>query len=114
MFGFISKLFGNKQARGRAENPSPCGQIDAYSENTRASRTELRAKTAEFKQRYQDGESLDDLLPKTFATIKDACRRHVGQKWMAAEESNKAMSSSTCSWPGPPCFIGENRRNGHR
>jgi preprotein translocase subunit SecA len=36
---------------------------------------QLRAKTAEFMQRHQDGESLDDLLPEAFATVKNAARR---------------------------------------
>ncbi|MBA4495357.1 preprotein translocase subunit SecA [Paenactinomyces guangxiensis] len=37
--------------------------------------TELRAKTDEFKQRYQDGTSLDDLLPEAFAVVREAATR---------------------------------------
>ncbi len=33
---------------------------------------ELKAKTVEFKQRYQDGESLDDLLYEAFAVVREA------------------------------------------
>lgn len=36
---------------------------------------ELRAKTDEFKQRYQDGTSLDDLLPEAFAVVREAAKR---------------------------------------
>ena len=41
---------------------------------------ELRAMTEEFKQRYIDGESLDDLLPEAFATVREAARRTLGQR----------------------------------
>jgi preprotein translocase subunit SecA len=41
---------------------------------------ELRAMTDEFKQRYADGESLDDLLPEAFATVREAARRVLGQR----------------------------------
>ncbi|MDX6365768.1 MAG: preprotein translocase subunit SecA, partial [Nocardioidaceae bacterium] len=41
---------------------------------------ELRALTEEYKQRYTDGESLDDLLPETFATVREAARRVLGQR----------------------------------
>ena len=40
---------------------------------------ELRAKTAEFMQRYQGGTSLDDLLPEAFAVVKNGARRLCGQ-----------------------------------
>ncbi|MCG5218458.1 preprotein translocase subunit SecA [Streptosporangium sp. KLBMP 9127] len=41
---------------------------------------ELRALTDEFKQRHADGESLDDLLPEAFATVREAGRRVLGQR----------------------------------
>ncbi|MEV5189506.1 preprotein translocase subunit SecA [Streptomyces werraensis] len=41
---------------------------------------ELRAVTDEYKQRYADGESLDDLLPEAFATVREAARRVLGQR----------------------------------
>ncbi|WP_460066316.1 preprotein translocase subunit SecA [Streptomyces sp. YKOK-I1] len=41
---------------------------------------ELRALTAEYKQRYADGESLDDLLPEAFATVREAAKRALGQR----------------------------------
>ncbi|MGN9836891.1 preprotein translocase subunit SecA [Nonomuraea sp. H19] len=41
---------------------------------------ELRALTDEFKQRHADGESLDDLLPEAFATVREASRRVLGQR----------------------------------
>ena len=47
---------------------------------TSLSDAELRALTDEYKQRYKDGESLDDLLPEAFATVREAARRVLGQR----------------------------------
>ncbi|GAA2511009.1 preprotein translocase subunit SecA [Streptomyces thermolineatus] len=41
---------------------------------------ELRALTDEYKQRYADGETLDDLLPEAFATVREAAKRVLGQR----------------------------------
>jgi len=40
--------------------------------------SELRAKTAEFKTRYENGEDLDDLLPEAFAVVREASKRTIG------------------------------------
>jgi preprotein translocase subunit SecA len=41
---------------------------------------ELRGMTDEFRQRLDDGETLDDLLPEAFATVREAARRTLGQR----------------------------------
>ncbi len=41
---------------------------------------ELRAKTDEFKERYGDGETLDQLLPEAFAVVREASTRTLGQR----------------------------------
>jgi preprotein translocase subunit SecA len=41
---------------------------------------ELRAQTDEFKKRHADGESLDDLTPEAFATVREAAKRTLGQR----------------------------------
>jgi preprotein translocase subunit SecA len=41
---------------------------------------ELRALTEEFKERYAEGESLDDLMPEAFATVREAAKRTLGQR----------------------------------
>jgi preprotein translocase subunit SecA len=41
---------------------------------------ELRAKTDEFKERYAEGESLDELLPEAFAVVREAATRTLGQR----------------------------------
>ncbi|TMK22722.1 MAG: preprotein translocase subunit SecA, partial [Actinobacteria bacterium] len=50
-------------------------------EDTKAlSDAELRALTDEFRQRFADGETLDDLLPEAFAAVREAARRTIGQR----------------------------------
>ncbi|HEU5455773.1 MAG TPA: DEAD/DEAH box helicase, partial [Nocardioides sp.] len=41
---------------------------------------ELQGMTAEFKQRLEQGESLDDLMPEAFATVREAAKRGIGQR----------------------------------
>src|SRR5450631_3294418 len=41
---------------------------------------ELRAQTDEFKERFADGQTLDDLMPEAFATVREAGRRVLGQR----------------------------------
>jgi len=41
---------------------------------------ELRAKTVEFKERLEQGETLDDLLPEAFAVVREASKRVLGQR----------------------------------
>ena len=40
---------------------------------------QLKAKTPEFMERFKNGESLDDMLPEAFATVKNAARRLCGE-----------------------------------
>ena len=56
-------------------------QINSIEEDFRGlSDAELRAMTGELKQRYADGETLDDLLPEAFATAREAASRVLGQR----------------------------------
>src|SRR5580698_6393474 len=41
---------------------------------------QLKAKTAEFRSRLDDGESLDDMLPETFAVVREAGKRTLGMR----------------------------------
>jgi preprotein translocase subunit SecA len=54
-------------------------QVEAYAdEYHKLSDDELKAKTPEFKKRYQDGETLDDLLPEAFAVAREGATRVLG------------------------------------
>ncbi len=59
-------------------------QINEYFEEYESlTDDQLRAKTDEFKSRLNDGETVDDLLPEAFATVKSACKRLLGKSWEA-------------------------------
>ncbi|WP_283138460.1 preprotein translocase subunit SecA [Rhizohabitans arisaemae] len=56
-------------------------QVNSIEDDFRElSDAELRALTAEYRQRHADGESLDELLPEAFATVREAARRVLGQR----------------------------------
>ena len=56
-------------------------QVNAIEEDFVAlTDAELRAETDEFKERLADGETLDDLLPEAFATVREAAKRTLGQR----------------------------------
>jgi preprotein translocase subunit SecA len=47
---------------------------------TKMSDDELRGMTVEFKERLDKGETLDDIMPEAFATVREAARRVIGQR----------------------------------
>ncbi|EHI70803.1 preprotein translocase subunit SecA [Streptococcus ictaluri] len=54
-------------------------KVESYTDQMEAlSDKELQAKTPEFKERYQNGETLDQLLPEAFAVVREAARRVLG------------------------------------
>jgi len=54
-------------------------KVESYDDAMAAlSDEELKAKTPEFKQRYQNGETLDQLLPEAFAVVREAAKRVLG------------------------------------
>src|ERR1035437_5167241 len=56
-------------------------QINSIEDDfVKMSDAELRAMTDEFRQRYADSETLDDLLPEAFATVREAAKRTLGQR----------------------------------
>lgn len=76
MFAFLKKLIGSAQDRTVKKYFKFVPLINEW-ENKLQSLTddELRAKTQEFRKRYQGGESLDSILPEAYAVVKNACRR---------------------------------------
>ncbi len=78
----ITKLFGTKHERDVKKMQPLVDQINEfYASLESLSDEELVAKTPEFRERLANGETLDDILPEAFAVVKDACRRHLGQRW---------------------------------
>jgi len=78
MVAFLNKLFDlNTRELKRLEKLSESVQALA-SEMENKSDDELRKKTAEFKERYQNGETLDSLLVEAFAVVREGARRVLG------------------------------------
>ena len=79
--GIIEKLFGTRSEREVKRLLPTVDKIEALSDEYAALSDEaLRAKTEEFKARYQSGETLDDLLPEAFAAVREASWRVLGMK----------------------------------
>lgn len=77
--GMIDKLFGSRSAREVKKIQPIVDEILAREDEYRAlSDAQLRGKTAELKNRLQNGESLDDILPDAFATVREAADRVLG------------------------------------
>ena len=77
--GLFDKLFGTRSQRELKKIQPMVDQILALEDSYKAlSEEELRGKTAVFKQRLADGETLDDLLPEAFATVREAADRVLG------------------------------------
>ena len=79
--GLFEKLFGTRSQRELKKIQPTVDQILALEEPYKAlSEEQLRGKTAEFKQRLNQGETLDDLLPEAFAAVREAADRVLGMR----------------------------------
>ena len=72
----FTKIFGTHSERELKRIYPIVDKIESYQDAMRALTDEqLKDKTKEFKKRLQDGETLDDLLPEAFATVREAAKR---------------------------------------
>ena len=79
--GLLKKIFGSRNDRLVRQYAQTVARINALEPATQAlSDEQLRAKTAEFKQRVANGESLDKILPEAFAVVREAGRRALGMR----------------------------------
>lgn len=79
MFGFLKKIFGTAQDRQLKKHFHSVKLVNEWDAKLQSlSDEQLQAKTTEFRQRFQKGESLEQLLPEAYAVVKNACRRMVG------------------------------------
>lgn len=79
--GLIQKIFGTHSENELKRIYPIVDQIEALDSQMQAlSDEELRGKTKEFKQRLNDGETLDDILPEAYATVREAAYRSLGMK----------------------------------
>ncbi len=91
MLSVLKKFFGTSQSRLLKRYLKTVAEVNRLEKSfQQLSHEEVRQKTAEFKERYLKGETLEDLLPEAYAVVKNACRRLCGtdihvsgydQKW---------------------------------
>jgi len=77
----LSKVFGSRNARLLKRMGVIVDQINALEPRLESlTDQELRSRTEEFRQRFQDGETLEQLLPEAFATVREASKRVLGMR----------------------------------
>ncbi len=82
----LSKTIGTKNERDLHRLMPIVQKINEIEEEyQKLSDEEIRAKTQEFKKRLGEGETPDDILPETFAAVKNVCRRLLGRRWDVCE-----------------------------
>ncbi|MDQ6972502.1 MAG: preprotein translocase subunit SecA, partial [Mariprofundaceae bacterium] len=81
MFDFLTKMFGSRNERILKQMYPIVTQINALEAGVQLlSDEELQAKTGEFKSRFEQGESVDALLPEAFAVAREASARVLGMR----------------------------------
>ena len=77
--GLLTKIFGTYSDHELKKIYPIADKIEALEEEYKAlTDAQLQAKTAEFKERLQNGETTDDILPEAFATVREAADRVLG------------------------------------
>mgnify|MGYP006272168669 CR=1 FL=1 len=77
----LKKVFGTKQARDLrkyAPYVTAINELEPWAEGL--SDEQLRAQTDVFRQRYQEGEPLEEMIPEAFAVVREASRRTLGMR----------------------------------
>ena len=78
---FLEIIFGDPNKKVIKELEPVVSKINELESSfISLSSDELRAKTSEFKERLNKGETLDNILPEAFATVREAARRKLGQR----------------------------------
>ncbi len=78
---FFGRLFGNENEKEIKKIEKIVDGIEALEGEIKAlSDDGLKAKTLEFKQRLEQGETLDDILPEAFAVVREASERTLGMR----------------------------------
>ena len=80
MFKWLGGLIDSNEKELKRLQPAVSKINELEPEFERLSDAELRAKTDEFKTRYKNGSSLDELLPEAFAAVREAAKRTLGQR----------------------------------
>ena len=77
----LTKIFGTHSDRELKRITPLVDKVESYRDEMKAlSDEELRGKTKEYKERLEKGETLDDLLPEAYATVREAASRVLGME----------------------------------
>ena len=77
----LTKIFGSHSDRELKRITPLVDKVESYRDEMKAlSDEELRGKTKEYKERLEKGETLDDLLPEAYATVREAASRVLGME----------------------------------
>ncbi len=83
---FVKKIVGSRNDRQLKRMGKLVKSVNALEESIATlTDDELKAKTAEFRDRYGKGETLDDLLPEAFAVVREAGKRIMGMRHFDAQ-----------------------------
>lgn len=78
---FLEKIFGSYSKREINKILPLVDKIEEYEENYKSlTDDEIKNKTAEFKERIKNGETLDDILPEAYAIVAEASSRVLGMR----------------------------------
>ncbi|WP_040952427.1 preprotein translocase subunit SecA [Gorillibacterium massiliense] len=81
MLGLVKKVFGDSNERDIKRMMKTVERINEMELRfSGLSDEQLLAKTDEYKERYAKGETLEDLMPEAFATVREAAKRTLGQR----------------------------------
>ena len=81
MVALLKKILGDASTRATKKFDPIIEEINSLEQDLKKlTDGQLFAKTAEFKDRLQDGEDLDDLLPEAFALVRESAKRTLGQR----------------------------------
>ena len=79
--GLLKTLFGDSSSRELKSIYPIVDKIESMADEYKAmTDAQLQAKTPEFKERLANGETLDDILPEAFATVREAADRVLGMR----------------------------------
>ena len=79
--GLLEKIFGNYSDKEIKKINPIVDKIESYQPQMQAlSDEQLKEKTQEFKDRLQNGETLDDILPEAYAVVREGAKRSLGME----------------------------------
>ena len=79
----IASSFGTKHDRDVKRMEPVVEAVNEWADEYRTlDEDQFPEKTHEFRSRWEDGETLDEILPEAFGLVKEACRRMIGKSWV--------------------------------